>query len=68
MENSPVTITLTVAQWSAILSVLSAAPFNLVQQINEAINALQAQAGPQVQAAQEANAPAADVDGGEVSE
>jgi hypothetical protein len=68
MENSPVTITLTVGQWSAILSVLSAAPFNLVNQINEAINALQSQAGPQVQAAQEANAPVAEADGGEVSE
>ena len=46
MENENVTITLTVAQWTAILNVLSTAPFNLVNQISEAVNALQVQAGP----------------------
>lgn len=51
MENENVTITLTVAQWSAILNVLSTAPFNLVNQIAEAVNQLQVQAGPQVEEA-----------------
>ena len=51
MENENVTVTLTVAQWTAILNVLSTAPFNLVNQIAEAVNALQQQAGPQVEEA-----------------
>lgn len=51
MENENVTITLTVAQWTQILNVLSTAPFNLVNQISEAVNALQVQAGPQVEEA-----------------
>ena len=56
MENENVTITLTVAQWTGILNVLSTAPFNLVNQISEAVNALQVQAGPQVEAAAAAHA------------
>jgi hypothetical protein len=58
MENENVTITLTVAQWTAILNVLSTAPFNLVNQISEAVNALQVQAGPQVEEAAQKHAPA----------
>ena len=60
MENENVTITLTVAQWTAILNVLSTAPFNLVNQISEAVNALQVQAGPQVESAAQKHAPATD--------
>lgn len=58
MENTPVTITLTIAQWTQILNVLSTAPFNLVNQISDAVNQLQVAAGPQVEAA--AAAAAAD--------
>lgn len=58
MENEPVTIVLTVTQWTAILNVLSTAPFNLVNQISEAVNSLQVQAGPQVEAAAQKYAPA----------
>ena len=60
MENENVTITLTVAQWTGILNVLSTAPFNLVNQVAEAVNALQVQAGPQVEAAAAKHAPTAD--------
>lgn len=58
MENENVTITLTVAQWNAILSALSTAPFQVVNQISEAVNALQVQAGPQVEEAAKKHAPA----------
>lgn len=58
MENENVTITLTVAQWTGILNVLSTAPFNLVNQIAEAVNALQVQAGPQVESAAQKHTPA----------
>lgn len=60
MENENVTITLTVAQWTGILNVLSTAPFNLVNQISDAVNALQVQAGPQVEEAAKKHAPAED--------
>ena len=56
MENEIVTIELTVGQWTSILNVLSCSPFNLVNQISEAVNALQAQAGPQVEAAAQKHA------------
>lgn len=61
MENENVTITLTVAQWTSILNVLSTAPFNLVNQIGEAVNALQTQAAPQIEEASKKHpAPEAD--------
>jgi hypothetical protein len=60
MENENVTVTLTVAQWTGILNVLSTAPFNLVNQVAEAVNALQTQAGPQVEEAAKKHAPAED--------
>ena len=55
MENDvnqePVTITLPVAQWNQILGAISTSPFQVVNQISEAVNALQVQAGPQIEAA-----------------
>jgi|LakMenE01Jun11ns_1017448.scaffolds.fasta_scaffold5318003_1 hypothetical protein len=51
MENTPVTITLTIAQWNSILGALSTAPFQVVSQISDAVNALQSAAGPQVEEA-----------------
>ena len=51
MENEPVTITLPVAQWNQILGAISTAPFQVVNQISEAVNALQVQAGPQIESA-----------------
>ena len=56
MENENVTITMTVAQWSMLLNALSAAPFSIVNQVAEAVNALQVQAGPQVEAAAQKHA------------
>jgi hypothetical protein len=58
MEQEPVTITLTVAQWNSILGALSTAPFQVVNQISEAVNALQVAAGPQVEEAAKKHAPA----------
>jgi hypothetical protein len=58
MENENVTVTLTVGQWNAILGALSTAPFQVVNQISEAVNALQTQAGPQVEEASKKHAPA----------
>jgi hypothetical protein len=58
MENENVTITLTVAQWTQILNVLSLSPFSAVNQISEAVNSLQTQAGPQVEEAAKKYAPA----------
>jgi hypothetical protein len=58
MENENVTVTLTVGQWNAILGALSTAPFQVVNQISEAVNALQVQAGPQVEEAAKKHAPA----------
>ena len=51
MENEIVNISLSVAQWNQILGALSTAPFQVVNQISEAVNALQTQAGPQIEAA-----------------
>jgi hypothetical protein len=51
MENEIVKIELTVAQWNQILGAISTAPFQVVNQISEAVNALQVQAGPQIEAA-----------------
>jgi hypothetical protein len=55
MENDvnqePVTITLSVAQWNQILGVISLSPFQAVNQISDAVNHLQSQAGPQIEAA-----------------
>ena len=67
MENENVTVTLTVAQWTGILNVLSTAPFNLVNQIAEAVNSLQVQAGPQVEEAAKKYA-SADGEGAAVAE
>ena len=58
MENENVTVTLTVGQWNAILGALSTAPFQVVNQISEAVNALQVQAGPQVEEAAKKHVPA----------
>ena len=58
MEQEPVTITLTVAQWNSILGALSTAPFQVVNQISEAVNALQVAAGPQVEEAAKKYPPA----------
>ena len=58
MEHENVTVTLTVGQWNAILGALSTAPFQVVNQISEAVNALQTQAGPQVEEAAKKHAPA----------
>ena len=58
MENENVTVVLTVGQWNAILGALSTAPFQVVNQISEAVNALQTQAGPQVEEAAKKHAPA----------
>jgi hypothetical protein len=60
MEQEPVTITLTVAQWNSILGALSTAPFQVVNTISEAVNALQVAAGPQVEEAAKKHAPAAE--------
>jgi hypothetical protein len=51
MENTPVTVTLTIAQWNSILGALSTAPFQVVNTIADAVNALQVAAGPQVEEA-----------------
>jgi hypothetical protein len=51
MENEIVKIELTVAQWNQILGVVSLAPYQVVNQINDAMNHLQSQAGPQIEAA-----------------
>ena len=58
MENEIVKIELTVAQWNAILGALSTAPFQVVNQISEAVNALQVQAGPQIEELAKKYAPA----------
>ncbi len=65
MENEIVKIELTVAQWNAILGALSTAPFQVVNQISEAVNALQVQAGPQVEAAAAKHAPAPEAEAAE---
>jgi hypothetical protein len=59
MENTPVTVTLTISQWNSILGALSTAPFQVVSQISDAVNALQVAAGPQVEAAKKAAEEAA---------
>lgn len=51
MEQTPITITLSIAEWTQILNVLSCSPFNLVNQISAAVNSLQLQAGPAVEEA-----------------
>ena len=60
LAQEPITITLSVQQWTAILNCLSLAPFSAVNQIAEAINSLQTQAAPAVEAAAAKHAPAAD--------
>ena len=58
MENEPVTITLSIGQWNQILGALSTAPFQIINQISEAVNSLQQAAGPQVAEAAAKYAPA----------
>jgi len=41
MENENVTVTLTVAQWTAIYNIISSAPFNVVNTYGSVINDLQ---------------------------
>ena len=58
MENENVTVTLTVAQWNSLLGALSTAPFQVVNNVGDAVNALQAQAGPQIEEISQKYAPA----------
>ena len=51
MEQEIVKIELSVAEWNQILAAISTAPFQVVNQISAAVNALQTQAGPQIEAA-----------------
>jgi len=51
MEQELITVTLSVAQWNSILSVISLAPFSAVNQVSEAINTLQSVAAPQIEEA-----------------
>lgn len=51
MENENVTITLTVAQWNALLGALSTAPFQVYTQVMTIVNDLQTQAAPQIEEA-----------------
>lgn len=48
MENENVTITLTVAQWNAVLGALSTVPFNVYQQVSSVIDNIRLQAAPQI--------------------
>jgi hypothetical protein len=68
MENENITITLTVQQWTNILNCLSLAPFSAVNQISEAVNSLQSQAGPQVEEAAKKHAPAAEAEAAPAAE
>lgn len=58
MESENVTVTLTVAQWNSLLGALSTAPFQVVNNVADAVNALQAQAGPQFEEISQKYAPA----------
>ena len=58
MESENISITLTVAQWNGILGAISTAPFQVVNQVSEAVNALQVQAGPQMEELAKKYAPA----------
>jgi len=51
MEQEIVNISLTVAEWNQILGALSTAPFQVVNVASAAINSLQTQAAPQIEAA-----------------
>jgi hypothetical protein len=51
MEEVEVTVTLTIADWNAILGALSTAPFSVVNQISSSVNKLQLAAAPQVEEA-----------------
>jgi len=48
MENEQVTITLTVAQWQALLNALGHAPWIIVDPVNPIVAFLQQQANPQI--------------------
>lgn len=48
MENEKVTITLTVAQWQAVLNVLSHSPYIVYAPVSPIVNELQLQAAPQI--------------------
>ena len=50
MENSSLSITLTVAQWQGLLNTLGHAPYAAVTAIGDVVNSLQAQAAEQMQA------------------
>lgn len=58
MENENVTVTLTVAQWNSLLGALSTAPFQVVNNVSDAVNALQAQASPQIEEISQRYTPA----------
>jgi hypothetical protein len=51
MENEIVKIELSVSEWNQILGALSTAPFQVVNVASAAINNLQSQAAPQIEAA-----------------
>lgn len=58
MENEQVTITLTVAQWQALLTAVGQAPFILVNSVSPVIANLQSQADAQIAKLQPAAAEA----------
>jgi hypothetical protein len=58
MENEEVTITMTVADWNAILGALSTAPFQVVNNVSSSVNKLQMAAGPQIEELTKKYAPA----------
>lgn len=68
MEDEPITVTLSLRQWSDVLAVISTAPFNLVNRASDALGALQGQTGPQFEAAAKKHAPPPPDDGGAVTE
>ena len=49
MENEKISIELTVGEWNQILAAISTAPFQVVNQISAAVNAIQTQAGPVIE-------------------
>lgn len=51
MENENIHVTLTVGQWNALLGALSTAPFQVYSNVTPIVNAIQVQAGPQMEEA-----------------
>lgn len=57
MDNEQVTITLTVAQWNALLNALGQAPHIVVTSVMPFVDSLRAQAGAQIDEMQKNAAP-----------